>query len=101
MAAPQIGCSTFGTWDFIRVPAPAASTTTAAGRLTVTWRCSLYSCLADRSAAAVPGTPGREARPAGVTCPTLAGYRPARHERLDAPRPDLGYVTFRGRFAAS
>src|SRR5258708_26367252 len=41
MLAPQIGCSTFGSWDFIRVPAPAARMTTAAGRLTVTWRCSL------------------------------------------------------------
>src|SRR5215471_7920212 len=44
MATPQIGCSTFGSWDFIRVPAPAARTTTAAGRLTVTWRCSLIDC---------------------------------------------------------
>src|SRR6516225_10892031 len=44
MLAPQIGCSTFGSWDFIRVPAPAARMTTAAGRLTVTWRCSLVGC---------------------------------------------------------
>src|SRR6516162_10468936 len=38
MLIPQIGCNTFGSWDFIRVPAPAARMTTAAGRLTVTWR---------------------------------------------------------------
>src|ERR1700722_13444537 len=44
MLAPQIACSTFGSWDFIRVPAPAARMTTAAGRLTVTWRCSLIGC---------------------------------------------------------
>src|SRR6266568_8212323 len=44
MLAPQIGCSTFGSWDFMRVPAPAARMTTAAGRLTVTWRCSSIGC---------------------------------------------------------
>jgi hypothetical protein len=50
MLAPQIACNTFGTWDFIRVPAPAARMTTAAGRLTVTWRCSLVGCcLAGRA----------------------------------------------------
>src|SRR5690242_8549683 len=38
MLIPQIGCNTFGSWDFIRVPAPAARMTAAAGRLTVTWR---------------------------------------------------------------
>src|SRR5689334_16354390 len=38
MLIPQIGCNTFGSWDFIRVPAPAARMMTAAGRLTITWR---------------------------------------------------------------
>src|SRR5664279_582495 len=31
MVRPQIGCSTFISLDFIRVPLPAASTTTAVG----------------------------------------------------------------------
>src|SRR5215471_17225621 len=70
MAAPQIGCSTFGSWDFIRVPAPAARMTTAAGRLTVTWRCSLIDCcVAGRALALVSVTTGHKAtRP--FTSPT-------------------------------
>src|SRR5215467_9180063 len=85
MAAPQIGCRTFGSWDFIRVPAPAARTTTAAGRLTVTWRCSLvYCCVAGRPR---PGLGYNRSRGADETVhtPTLAEYRPAvrrdRHAR--------------------
>src|SRR5579859_8035179 len=58
MLAPQIGWSTFGSCDFIRVPAPAARTTTAAGRLTVTWRCSLIGCcVAGRALAPLQSPP--------------------------------------------
>src|SRR5689334_5559146 len=76
MLDPQIGCSTFGSWDFIRVPAPAARMTTAAGRLTVTWRCSLFGCCA-ADPAPVSVTTGHEARTRPCTSPTLEGYRPA------------------------
>ena len=36
MLRPQSGCSTFISLDFIRVPLPAARTSTAAGRASVT-----------------------------------------------------------------
>src|SRR5689334_773515 len=95
MLIPQIGCSTFGSWDFIRVPAPAARMTTAAGRLTVTWRCSLVGCLAGRARPRSPARPvagrGREE----FTCPTLAGYLQRPAEADTGAQHDGHHITLR------
>src|SRR5437660_11102614 len=96
MAAPQIGCSTFGSWDFIRVPAPAARMTTAAGRLTVTWRCSLIDCC-------VAGRPPPRSRLQPVTRPEGTVHIPGlskntvRQYDRGPPRPrhDPHHITFR------
>src|SRR6266699_3224668 len=96
MLAPQIGCSTFGSWDFIRVPAPAARMTTAAGRLTVTWRCSsIGCCVAGPPLAPVSVRTGHEARTRPFTCPTLEGYRPATRCVAARPQHDRRHITVR------
>src|SRR5215470_8145407 len=93
MLAPQIGCSTFGSWDFIRVPAPAARMTTAAGRLTVTWRCSLIGCCV--TGRPRPGLGYNRSRGADETVhtPTLAEYRPAVRWVAATPRHDPHHIT--------
>src|SRR6266566_9969314 len=96
MLAPQIGCSTFGSWDFMRVPAPAARMTTAAGRLTVTWRCSLIDCcVAGRALAPVSVTTGYEARTRPFTSPALEEYSPANRWGPPRLRHDPHHITVR------
>src|SRR6516164_2269152 len=58
MARPQIGWSTLGSAEFIRVPAPAARMMTA-GRLALTWVVLLGRCaLVDRAVPRPLARPG-------------------------------------------
>src|ERR1700733_1857286 len=90
MLRPHSECRTLGRRDFMRLPSPAARTSTAAGRLSLTRNGLLGYRAETLPGPSSPGTPLSGATPDLLTRSSSAGYRPVAEIGEPTPRLSRG-----------